>query len=59
MDQDKEKMPKVEESKSKNGRLFGLAMARGRCLTGAWKRALEITGFLVDQGIKDLTFQEL
>ena len=30
-------------------------MARGRCWTGAWKRALEITGFLVDQGIKDMT----
>ena len=48
----------MEESKSKNGRLFGLVMARGRCCTGAWKRALEITGFLVDQGIKDLTFRE-
>jgi len=41
--QDKEKMPKVEENKSKNGRLFGLVMARGRCLTGTWKRALQIT----------------
>ena len=59
LDQDKEKMPKAEESKSKNRRLFGLVMARGRCWTGAWKRALEITGFLVDQGIKDLTFREL
>ena len=59
LDQDKEKMPKVEESKSKNGRLFGLVMARGRCWTGTWKRALEITGFLVDQGIRDLTFWEL
>ena len=45
-----------EESNSKNGRLFGLVMARGRCWTGTWKRALEITGMLVDQGIKDLTF---
>ena len=52
-------MPKGEESKSKNGRLFGLVMARGRCWNGAWKRALEITGFLVDQGIKGLTFREL
>ena len=51
-------MPKVGEIKSKNGRLFGLVMARGRCLTGTWKRALEITGFLVDQGIKDLSFRE-
>ena len=49
----------MEENKSKNGRLFGLVMARGRCWTGAWKRALEITGFLVDQGIRDLTFREL
>ena len=54
--QDKEKMPIAEENKSKNGRLFGLVMARGRCWTGTWKRALEITGFLVDQGIKDLNF---
>ena len=59
LDQDKEEMPKVEESKSKNGRLFWLVMARGRCWTGAWKRALEVTGFRVDQGIKDLTFREL
>ena len=59
LDQDKEKMQKVEESNSKNGRLFGLVMARGRCWTGTWKRALEITGFLVDQGIKDQTFWEL
>ena len=59
MDQDKEEMPNVEESKSKNGRLSGLVMARGRCWTGTWKRALEITGFLVDQEIKDLTFLEL
>ena len=49
----------MEESKSKNERLLGLVMARGRCLTGTWKRALEITGFLVDQGIKDLTFRDL
>ena len=47
---------KTKKSKSKNGRL---ALARGRCWTGAWKRSLEITGFLVDQGIKDLTFWEL
>ena len=59
LDQNKEKIPKVEESKSKNERLLGLVMARGRCWTGAWKRALEITGFLVDQGIKDLTFRDL
>ena len=59
LDRDKEKMPKLEESKSKSGRLLGLVMARGRCWTGAWKRALEITGFLVDQGIKDQTFWEL
>ena len=54
LDQNNEKMPKLEESNS--GRLFWLVMARGRCWTGAWKRALEITGFLVDQGIKDRTF---
>ena len=56
LDQDKEKMTKVEGSKSKNGRLV---MARGRCWTGTWKKTLEITGFLVDQGIKDLTYREL
>ena len=55
LDQNKEKMPKLEENKTTNGRPFGLVMARGRCWTGAWKRALEITGFLVDQGIKDLS----
>ena len=59
LDQNKEKMPKLEESNSTNERLLGLVMARGRCWTGAWKRALEITGFLVDQGIKDLTFWDL
>ena len=59
LDQNKEKMPKLEESNSTNERLLGLVMARGRCWTGAWKRALEITGFLVDQGIKDLTFREV
>ena len=58
LDQEKKEMPNVEESKSKNGRA-GLVMARGRCWTGTWKRALEITGFLVDQGIEDLTFREL
>ena len=46
MDQDKEKTAKEKDSKSKKGRLVGLVMARGRCWTGAWKRALEITGFL-------------
>ena len=45
LDQDKEKTAKVEDSKSKKGTLVGLVMARGRCWTGAWKRALEITGF--------------
>ena len=50
---------RVEERESKNGKMFGLVMARGRCWTGAWKRALEVTGFRVDQGIKDLTFREL
>ena len=59
LDQNKEKMPKLEESNSTNERLLGLVMARGRCWTGSWKRALEITGFLVDQGIKDLTFWDL
>ena len=59
LDQNNEKMPKLEESNSTNERLLGLVMARGRCWTGAWKRALEITGFLVDQGIKELTFWEL
>ena len=59
LDQNNEKMPRVEENKTTNEKLFGLAMARGRCWTGAWKRALEITGFLVDQGIRDLTFREL
>ena len=59
LDQNKEKILKVEESNSTNERLLGLVMARGRCWTGAWKRALEITGFLVDQGIKDQTFWEL
>ena len=59
LDQNKEKMPKLEESNSTNERLLGLVMARGRCWTGSWKRALEITGFLIDQGIKDLTFREL
>ena len=59
MDQDKKKMPELEESNSKNGKLFGLVMARERCWTGTWKRALEITGFLVDQGITDLNFREL
>ena len=58
MDQNKEKMPKLEESKTTNERLLGLVIARGRCWTGSWKRALEITGFLVDQGIRDLTFRE-
>ena len=58
LDQNNEKMPKLEESNSTNERLLGLVMARGRCWTGAWKRALEITGFLVDQGIKDRTFWE-
>ena len=58
-DQNKEKMPKLEESKTTDERLLGLVIARGRCWTGAWKRALEITGFLVDQGIKDLNFREL
>ena len=57
LDQDKEKMPEFEESNSKNGRLFGLVMGRGRCWTGTWKRALEITGFLVDQKIKSMTFR--
>ena len=52
-------MPKVEENKSKKRRLSGLVMARGRCWTGTLKRALEITGFLVDQGSRDLTFCEL
>ena len=59
LDQNNEKIPKLEESKTTNERLLGPVMARGRCWTGAWKRALEITGFLVDQGIKDLTFREL
>ena len=48
LDQNKEKMPKLEESKTTDERLLGLVIARGRCWTGAWKRALEITGFLVD-----------
>ena len=52
LNQKKDKMPKLEESKTTNERLLGLVIARGRCLTGTWKRALEITGFLVDQGIK-------
>ena len=59
LDQNNEKMPKLEENNSTNERLLGLVMARGRCWTGAWKRALEITGFVVDQGIRDLTFREL
>ena len=54
MDQDKEKTAKVENSKSKKGRMVGLVMARRRCWTGAWKRALEITGFLVNQGFKSI-----
>ena len=27
-------------------RVVGLAVARGKCWTGAWKKALRITGFL-------------
>ena len=50
--QEKEKTTKVEDSKSKKGKLVGLVVARGRCWTGAWKRALEITGFLVNQGFQ-------
>ena len=52
LDQNNEKMPKLEESNSTNERLLGLVMARGRCWTGTWKRALEITGFLVNQRFK-------
>ena len=44
LDQDKEKTAKVEDSKSNKGKLVGLVMAKERCWTGAWKRALEITG---------------
>ena len=53
LDKDKEKTTKVEESKSKKGRLVELViMARGRCWTGAWKRVLEITGLFVYQVFK-------
>ena len=44
-DRDQERM---EGSQSAKERVVGLAVARGKCWTGAWKRALEITGFLVD-----------
>ena len=54
LDQDKEKTAKEKDSKSKKGKLVGLVMARGRCWTGAWKRALEITGFLANRGFKSI-----
>ena len=52
LDQDKVKTAKVEDSKSKKGRMVGLVIAKDRCWTGVWKRALETTGFLVNQGFK-------
>ena len=45
-DQDQERM---EGSQSTKERVVGLAVARGKCWTGTWKRALRITGFLNKQ----------
>ena len=36
------------ESKPKKENTGGLVIARGKCWTGTWRRALEITGFLVN-----------
>ena len=36
----------MEGSQSTKERVVGLAVARGKCWTGTWKRALRITGFL-------------
>ena len=48
-DQDKEK------SKSKEGKLVRLLLAKGRCWTGTWQRALKTTGFLL---VKDRRFEK-
>ena len=45
-DQDQERM---EGSQSTKERVVGLAVVRGKCWTGTWKRALRITGFLDNQ----------
>ena len=45
-DQDQER---TEGSQSTKERVVGLAVVRGKCWTGTWKRALRITGLQDNQ----------
>ena len=60
-DQNKEKKTLAGESATEKEKLSGRFIARGRCCSGTWKRALEITGctMFINQGIKELTLKIL